>query len=378
MEPIPSNPYLYKGILCMIRELILQNWTNVLVLVAFAILLRTTVFLEKGTIRRLYALILTLFIFSMIVFLEFALEEKGELPNVRLVLMSVRYSATPLIIAFIIFTLAKNVHWRVFIPAIILAIIDIISIFTGIVFSLDNEGKLHRGLLGYLPYIMVGVYSVLLVNLLYKRSNKRHSEIFPIAFLCLALSSGLILPFILGKEYSKIFCVTLIIALFVYYVFMILQLSEKDALTGVLNRQSFYASTGNNKKDLNALVSIDMNGLKALNDQEGHAAGDKALATLAFCFLQAASAKDSVYRLGGDEFVIVCRKVSEEDVRNLIERIQNKVSETKYHCAIGYSYSSNGDKDIDDMLKESDEMMYKDKMEYYSKPGNTKYRGSKV
>ena len=383
----------------MIRELIIQNWANVLVLVAFAILLRTTVFLEKRTILRLYALILTLFIFSMIVFLEFALEEKGELPNVRLVLMSVRYSATPLIIAFIIFTLAKNVHWRVFIPAIILAIIDIISIFTGIVFSLDSEGKLHRGFLGYLPYIMVGVYSVLLVNLLYKRSNKRPSEIFPIAILCLALSSGLILafilgkeyskifsvtlilssglilPFILGKEYSKIFSVTLIIALFVYYVFMILQLSEKDALTGVLNRQSFYASTSNDKKDLNALVSIDMNGLKAINDQEGHAAGDKALATLAFCFLQVASAKDSVYRLGGDEFVIVCRKVSEEDVRNLIKRIQNKVSETKYHCAIGFSFSSNGDKDIDDMLKESDEMMYKDKMEYYSKPGNTKYRG---
>ncbi len=151
----------------MIRELIIQNWTNVLVLVAFAILLRTTVFLEKRTILRLYALILTLFIFSMIVFLEFALEEKGELPNVRLVLMSIRYSATPLIIAFIVFTLAKNVHWRVFIPAIILAIIDIISIFTGIVFSLDSEGKLHRGMLGYLPYIMVGVYSVLLVNLLY-------------------------------------------------------------------------------------------------------------------------------------------------------------------------------------------------------------------
>ena len=47
----------------MIRELIIQNWANVLVLVAFAILLRTTVFLEKRTILRLYALILTLFIF---------------------------------------------------------------------------------------------------------------------------------------------------------------------------------------------------------------------------------------------------------------------------------------------------------------------------
>ena len=109
---------------------------------------------------------------------------------------------------------------------------------------------------------------------------------------------------------------------------MILQLSEKDALTGLLNRQSFYASTSNDTKDLNALVSIDMNGLKAINDQEGHAAGDKALATLAFCFLQATSAKDSVYRLGGDEFVIVCRKVSEEDVQKLVKSIRSKVSET--------------------------------------------------
>ena len=40
----------------MIRELIIQNWANVLVLVAFAILLRTTVFLEKRTILRLFFL----------------------------------------------------------------------------------------------------------------------------------------------------------------------------------------------------------------------------------------------------------------------------------------------------------------------------------
>ncbi len=105
--------------------------------------------------------------------------------------------------------------------------------------------------------------------MLVKRSNKRSSEIFPIAFLCLAFASGLILPFILGKEYSKIFCVTITVALFVYYVFLILQMTEKDALTGLLNRQSFYASTGNDSKDINALVTIDMNGLKAINDLEG-------------------------------------------------------------------------------------------------------------
>ena len=359
----------------MIRELIIQNWANFLVLLAFAILLKTTVFLDKRTILRLYALILTLFIFSMIVFLEFSLENLGELANVRLVMMSIRYSATPLIIAFIIYTLAKNVKWTVFVPAIILTILDVISIFTGIVFYLNSDGKLQRGPLGYLPYIMVGIYSALLVYLLYKRSNKRPAEIFPIAFLCLAFASGLVLPFLLGKEYSQIFCVTITIALFVYYVFLILQLTEKDALTGLLNRQSFYASVSNDTKDINALVLIDMNGLKAINDLEGHAEGDKALETLAFCFMQASIAKESVYRIGGDEFVIVCRKVSEEEVHNLIERIRGKVAETRYHCAIGYSYSSDGDRNIDEMLKESDAMMYKDKMDFYSKPGNTKYRG---
>ena len=359
----------------MIRELIIQNWANILVLLAFAILLKTTVFLEKRTILRLYALILSLFIFSMIVFLEFSLEDRGELANVRLILMAIRYSATPMIIAFIIYTLAKNVKWTVFIPAIILTAFDLISIFTGTVFYLDSEGNLKRGLFGYLPYVMVGAYSFFLVYILYKRSNKRPTELFPIGFLCLAFASGLVLPFILGKEYSHIFCVTITIALFVYYVFLILQLTEKDALTGLLNRQSFYAAVNNDTKNLNAVVTIDMNGLKAINDLEGHAEGDKALETLAFCFMQASTAKESVFRIGGDEFVIVCRKVSEEEVKKLIDRIREKVAETRYHCAIGYSFSSGGDRNIDEMIKESDEMMYKDKMDFYSQPGNKKYRG---
>ena len=50
----------------MIKELIIQNWENVLVLLAFAIMLRTTVFLDKRTIHRMYVLILLLFIFSIV------------------------------------------------------------------------------------------------------------------------------------------------------------------------------------------------------------------------------------------------------------------------------------------------------------------------
>ena len=65
------------------------------------------------------------------------------------------------------------------------------------------------------------------------------------------------------------------------------------------------------------IVSIDMNGLKEINDKEGHAAGDKALETIAICFLSATTTKETVYRIGGDEFVILCRRVSEDEVKQL-------------------------------------------------------------
>jgi hypothetical protein len=48
---------------------------------------------------------------------------------IRTVLMAIRYTATPLIIAQVIFSLIKKARWFVFIPAAVLAIIDIISIF---------------------------------------------------------------------------------------------------------------------------------------------------------------------------------------------------------------------------------------------------------
>ena len=213
---------------------------------------------------------------------------------------------------------------------------------------------------------MVGAYCSLLVYILIKRSNKRSSELFPILFLCFAFISGLFLPFILGKEYSKIFCITIVIAVFIYYVFSILQLSEKDSLTGLLNRQAFYASVNDDVKNINALVSIDMNGLKTINDTQGHAAGDKALEKIAICFLKAVSPKQTVYRIGGDEFVILCRHATEEDVKQLVERIKKNVSKTEYKCAIGYSFHTEAPESIDEMLKESDIKMYADKSAFYA------------
>ena len=197
------------------------------------------------------------------------------------------------------------------------------------------------------------------------RSNKTAAEIVPILFFCFTFLSDLILPFVIGREFSQFFCATISIALFVYYVFSILQLTKKDALTGALNRQAYYADVADEPEEITALVSLDMNGLKVINDSQGHAAGDEALTVLAVCFTRALGRKQSLYRVGGDEFVIVCRRVTHLEVSQLVERIERNVAETKYSCSIGYSYSLDGAKSIDTLLKESDNMMYAEKARYH-------------
>lgn len=358
----------------MLKAYLLDNWALILVTMAFVIILKTTIFLDRKTINKMYILIISVFLLSIVVFAEFNLSSSGMSKELRTVLTAVRYSSTPIIMAMILFTLVKKVRWFVFVPAIVFSIFNVVSIFTGIVFSVDNSNVLQRGPIGYMPYVAVGLYSILLVYMMLRNCNRQSSEIIPIVFMSLAFISGLIMPFVFGKDYSKIFCTTIMVALFVYYDFSILQLTSKDALTGLLNRQAYYAEIDKKAKNITGVVSIDMNGLKKINDEEGHASGDEALETLAACFMRAKKGKHSVYRIGGDEFVILCHRSSENEVKALINHIKKNISGTKYFCSIGYSCCENKEKTVQKMIEESDEMMYADKEHFYLTSGTAKHR----
>ena len=359
----------------MFKDYLVQNWPLILILLAFVISLATTVFFDKKTIIRMYCLIAAIFLLSIVVFLEFEDQLKTEEYRVfRNVLMAIRYSATPLIIAQIGLTLVKRMRWFIFIPALALVVLNVVSIFTGIVSIYNEASELVRGPLWLSPYIAVGLYSVFLIYLLIWRSNKRPMEIIPIAFLAFALASGLILPFVLQGAFASIFCITIAVAVFAYYEFSIIQLTKKDSLTGLLNRHAYFADINNDPKNITALISIDMNGLKKLNDSEGHQAGDDALVTLALCFVKPLTYRQTGYRIGGDEFIIVCRKTPKDETLHIVESIKKYVAETQYTCSIGYSFNTDGDKPINTLLKESDEMMYKDKQTYYRKFTNDRRR----
>jgi len=153
------------------------------------------------------------------------------------------------------------------------------------------------------------------------------------------------------------------------------QLSNMDLLTGVMNRNSMnnrvsqFINGEVQHKSL-AVVFADLNGLKPVNDNQGHDAGDNLLKEASFV-LRDYFGNGEIYRAGGDEFLVIIidqpKEVIEESIKKLRE---NSMIPGNVSFAIGYYYDDNGG-DIRTAMHEADVRMYEDKKQYYARfPAN--------
>ncbi len=131
------------------------------------------------------------------------------------------------------------------------------------------------------------------------------------------------------------------------------ELSVTDSLTGLKNRAyysqfiptEFSAIKRKIREDKNietklAVILLDMDGLKAINDTYGHTCGDNAIKQFATILKSQCRAADTVIRLAGDEFVIVSRVNSEKDVIQCIERILSSASDHDFDLGGGLTYKT--------------------------------------
>jgi diguanylate cyclase (GGDEF)-like protein/PAS domain S-box-containing protein len=94
--------------------------------------------------------------------------------------------------------------------------------------------------------------------------------------------------------------------------------ARTDLLTGLLNRGAFLVAVGTRLAAGSAAVLfIDLDGFKAVNDTMGHGQGDEVLRRAAECLRQAVGPRDLVARLGGDEFAVLAESFDPEQVRTL-------------------------------------------------------------
>jgi diguanylate cyclase (GGDEF)-like protein len=110
------------------------------------------------------------------------------------------------------------------------------------------------------------------------------------------------------------------------------QLADLDSLTGLHNRRYFYETLGREVdraqryQRLLALVIIDVDGFKEINDRIGHLAGDAVLAEIADRIRQVVRSADIPCRVGGDEFAVIVPEVEVGQAQALVGRIQRAVS----------------------------------------------------
>jgi diguanylate cyclase (GGDEF)-like protein/PAS domain S-box-containing protein len=157
-------------------------------------------------------------------------------------------------------------------------------------------------------------------------------------------------------------------------------LTDIDELTGLLNRRGFFAQVetvrrrARRQRSQVLLVYFDVDGLKRVNDELGHAAGDELLAATADALRLAFREEDVVARLGGDEFVALAllgRRDDELlDVQVISARLDEAVRAKREELGEAYDFSvsfgsvvANSDElgEIDELLARTDQRMYRAK-----------------
>lgn len=149
-----------------------------------------------------------------------------------------------------------------------------------------------------------------------------------------------------------------------------------DALTGLPNSRAlvtYFEQESNRAERYDttlAMLMIDLDGFKQVNDTFGHQAGDTVLREVAICLKKELRAGDPLIRYAGDEFIVLLPYAEEGSINDLIARIQKRLEAQVMHlngievcigASIGYAMYDRDGRTLDELMRVADEGMYRNK-----------------
>lgn len=147
--------------------------------------------------------------------------------------------------------------------------------------------------------------------------------------------------------------------------------AHNDGLTGLNNRTMWenaiteeeiaLKKVGNNAM----ILMVDLDGLKILNDSEGHSAGDQYIIAAANILRQQLRNEDIIARLGGDEFVALIRNINTQEAASLFQRLIHAFQESEVKASMGYAMRYDYGT-LQEALHAADEKMYHRKRNKYA------------
>jgi diguanylate cyclase (GGDEF)-like protein len=153
-------------------------------------------------------------------------------------------------------------------------------------------------------------------------------------------------------------------------------LADHDELTDLYNMRAFsklaerHAELARRSETVYALLMIDINALKAINDKFGHEAGSKAIRLVADALIRLTRSSDIIARYGGDEFAILLANADKEIAEDVAQRIRNVVFATtlevesrivRVRASVGIGCMPADGTTLKDVMAAASRDMYKDK-----------------
>ena len=306
------------------------------------------------------------------------------------------YVLTPLAGGALAAQMKLRNRWHTALIAVLAAntLFQIVACFNRWMIVIDDQNHYSHGPL-YTVYILVYLLVIILMAaqfLSYGRSYRRQNRASLYSVLLLVII-GIGIQEVLGSEYR-----TAYIALTMGITLMFIHYSEfyqmhadehirqqytqlmTDALTGVLSRHAYmsalqrYADPAEIPDDL-AAFSIDINGLKTVNDTIGHEAGDELIIGAARC-IEKVFTGGECFRTGGDEFIVLTQMGKEQADAALLRLEQETASWTgnlvkSLNLAAGCALvGEHQGITVEKLVIEADHAMYAKKAAYYRESGH--------
>lgn len=254
-------------------------------------------------------------------------------------------------------------RWYLWVPVLLNALLYGTAFFIPLTFYFDENYLFHRGPLNWTTFALCLVYLILALLVVHQRFRERQSGDSPVLYLC---TLGC-----LGAAVADVFINTgslvpaILISSLTFYQFLRAQGTDHDILTRLWNRMTFYKDCKRMKSAVTAVMSIDMNGLKAINDLQGHEAGDRALTTIGQALRNVMSRKVIAYRIGGDEFMVLFLRCGEEEIQKALTHLTDEVERAGLSVSVGVAHRQASGDSLEELIRRSDMRMYEDKRNYY-------------
>lgn len=348
-----------------IVELLLNNFTTVCLVIGFGTIALANRSLGERTNRYFifFDLLVLVLIAADMVESYFSIFHE---PSVyRHLASAIGYTLRPASIALLIGILLRRKRSGIalWIAVAAVGLLAFTSDLTHLMFWYDAQNMFMRGPLGYISHILSGILVVILIGLTMKlHLTISFGEMFAViysAFICVVAT---VLESVLSG-YKSLLTGAMMTSCALYYIVLYIETYRRDPLTGLMNRRSVYLDAKRLRNKSIAIISIDLNELKQINDTLGHNAGDKALQKVGGAMLKAGARAFLSYRVGGDEFMALGKEQSAEAAQAYIDSVRTSLRQEKLTAAFGCVFYAPGD-NFDSICNEADARMYDDKRQY--------------